>query len=172
MYVLLNGSFGIGKSTVARELRARLPRAVIFDPEWIGFVLQRLPGGRVDDFQDLPRWRRLTVVGARLAGVLGSPVIIPMTFSNPAYLREVQTGLARSRRSVLHFCLTAPLDVVRGRLAARGEPVEDPQWSWVHRRAAECCDAHQSLTFAPFVQTDGRTPEVIAADIAAQIDAA
>lgn len=171
MYVLLNGSFGIGKSTVARELRTRLPRAVIFDPEWIGFVLHRLPGGRVDDFQDLPRWRRLTVLGARLAGVMGSPVIIPMTFSDPGYLQEVQTGLTRSRRSVRHFCLTAPLDVVRGRLAARGEPVEDPRWSWVHRRAAECCHAHQSPAFGPFVATDGRTPESIAADIAARIEA-
>src|SRR5690606_28704051 len=127
MYVLLNGSFGIGKTTVARQLRARLPGAVIFDPEWIGLVLQRLPGGRVEDFQDLPRWRRLTVLGARLAGVLGSPVIIPMTFSEPAYLHEVRTGLARTGRSVRHYCLTAPLDVVRGRLAARGEPADDPK---------------------------------------------
>ncbi len=171
MYVLLNGSFGIGKSTVARELRARLPRAVIFDPEWVGFVLQRLPGGGVDDFQDLPRWRRLTVLGARLAGFLGSPVIIPMTFSEPAYLHEVQTGLAMSRRSVHHFCLTAPLDVVRNRLTARGETVDDPKWSWVHRRVAECCHAHQSLDFAPFVKTEGRSPGTIAAEIVARISA-
>lgn len=171
MYVLLNGSFGIGKSTVARALRTRLPRAVIFDPEWIGFVLQRLPGGSGDDFQDLPRWRRLTVLGARLAGLVGSPVLIPMTFSEPSYLHEVQAGLARSRRSVLQFCLTAPLDVVRGRLAARGEPVDDPRWSWVHRRAAECCHAHQGPTFGPFVETEGRTPEVIAAGLATDIEA-
>lgn len=166
MYVLLNGSFGIGKTTVARQLRARLPGAVIFDPEWIGFVLQRLPGGGVDDFQDLPRWRHLTVLGARLAGVFGSVVIIPMTFSEQTYLNEIQTGLARSRRSVRHFCLTAPLDVVRGRLAARGEPVDDPKWSWVHRRATECCAAHESEAFATLIPTDGRTPEAVAADIA------
>ena len=41
MFVLINGAFGIGKSTVARELGSLLPRSVIFDPEWVGLGLQR-----------------------------------------------------------------------------------------------------------------------------------
>ncbi|MBW2415202.1 MAG: hypothetical protein JRG76_11905 [Deltaproteobacteria bacterium] len=65
MIVLLNGAFGIGKTTVARGLRARMPGSGIFDPEMIGFVLRRLPGVRVNDYQDLAAWRLLTVAGAR-----------------------------------------------------------------------------------------------------------
>ncbi len=36
MYVLLNGAFGVGKSTVARDLQQQLPNSLIFDPEWVG----------------------------------------------------------------------------------------------------------------------------------------
>ena len=169
MFLLLNGAFGVGKSTVARELSRLLPGSVIFDPEWIGVVLQRLPGGRVDDFQDLVLWRRLTVALGRMVATFRAPVIVPMTFSDPAYLDEIRRGLARSRRPVYHVCLTAPLAVVRERLEARGEPFADPRWAWVHRRAAECCAAHQSDLFAPQIQTLERTPTAVAVDIAERL---
>jgi len=52
--LLLNGAFGIGKTTVARALVARLPRSVLFDPELIGMALQ----GTAGDFQDRKAWRR------------------------------------------------------------------------------------------------------------------
>jgi hypothetical protein len=64
MFISINGAFGIGKSTVARELRSLLPQSAIFDPEWVGLALQRMPGPRISDFQDLASWRRLTVIGA------------------------------------------------------------------------------------------------------------
>jgi len=41
MVILINGAFGIGKTTVARALSRRIPGSVICDPELIGFVLQR-----------------------------------------------------------------------------------------------------------------------------------
>jgi len=40
----VNRAFGVGMTTVARLLRRRLAPAVLFDPEPIGIVLQRLPG--------------------------------------------------------------------------------------------------------------------------------
>lgn len=169
MFVLINGAFGVGKSTVARELRSLVPGSVIFDPEWIGFALQRLRGRRISDFQDLASWRRLTVRGARCVGAVRTHVIIPMAFSNSDYLEEVRAGLAESGRPVHHFCLVAPIDVVRERLASRGEPLGDPKWSWVHRRAAECCEAHRSFAFAAHVPADKQPPNLIAAQLAALI---
>lgn len=163
MYILLNGAFGIGKTTVAKSLRRLLVDAVILDPERIGLVLQRLPGYRRSDFQHLAAWRRLTVVWGRTVGRFRPTVIIPMAFSEPAYLNEVRSGLGATGRPVLHFCLTAPLHVVRERLAARGEPLSDPHWAWVHRRAAECCQAHERPEFAVQVPTAGLSPEAIAA---------
>ena len=169
MFVLINGAFGVGKSAVARELRALLPGSVIYDPEPVGVALQRLVRPRPSDFQDLPSWRRLTVAAARGIATLRTPVIIPMTFSNVDYLAEIQRGLAKSDRTLLHFCLTAPLDVVRERLRHRGEHAEDPRWSWVHRRAAECCVAHQSASFGTHVPTESRPSSAVAADLAARV---
>ena len=69
--VLINGSFGVGKTSVARELKRRVPGSVIYDPEWAGLVMQRasralLGRSSVGDFQDLRIWRRSVAPGTRL----------------------------------------------------------------------------------------------------------
>ena len=92
-----------------------------------------------------------------------------MTFSNLDYLAEIQEGLAKSGRRVFHFCLTAPLPIVRERLRNRGEPIDDPRWSWVHRRAEECCAAHQRPDFSTHVPTESRPSFAIAADLAGRV---
>jgi len=169
VYILINGAFGVGKSTVARELRSLLPRSAIFDPEWVGLALQRIPGHRLSDFQHIASWRRLTVLGARCLGTVRDAVVIPMAFSDLGYLNEVRSGLMGSGRPVVHFCLVAPLDVVLERLTMRGESETDPGWAWVHRRARECCAAHEAPVFATHVSTHGRAPAVIAAELAANV---
>ncbi len=142
--MFLNGAFGIGKTTVARALVKRLPRAVLFDPEPIGVLLQRFR--RVDDFQDLRAWRLLTILGIRIARMFAKNVIVPMAFSNPAYLREIRDGVGES----LHVCLVAPFEVVRERLRRRGADAGE----WELRRARECCDLHGDARFA--IQIDAQ----------------
>ncbi|HEX6095010.1 MAG TPA: AAA family ATPase [Thermoanaerobaculia bacterium] len=166
MILLLNGAFGIGKTTVARLLVARLPRACLFDPEIIGIALQRsarLAGRTVDDFQDLRSWRKLTITGLRLARAFRPNVVVPMAFSNPAYLDEIRLGIARFERRVFHFCLVAPVEVVHERLSRRTLDPEDAAWQ--HRRASECCRAHTSEEFATHVTAAGRLPDEIAAEL-------
>ncbi len=109
------------------------------------------------------------MLGARCFGLVRSTVIIPMAFSERGYLEEVRSALASRGQTVMHFCLTAPLEIVQERLRNRGEPVEDPQWAWVHRRAAECCDAHRSSEFGVHVPTEHRAPSAVAAAIAERI---
>jgi gluconate kinase len=155
--VFLNGAFGIGKTTVARALVARLPRAVLFDPEPVGIALQRLR--RVDDFQDLALWRRLTILGLRLTRLLWPNVVVPMAFSNAAYLEEVRDAVSRFEPRVLHFCLVAPYEVVHERLQQRGDA-----GTWAERRARECCDVHAEPRFA--VQIDAqREPSAIVEEL-------
>lgn len=170
MFILINGSFGIGKSTVARELRAALPGAAVYDPEPIGLVLMRLAFQPVSDFQDLHRWRRWTILAARAVAAYRPTVIIPMAFSNLSYLDEIKHGLALTGRPVRHFCLTAPLEIVQQRLAGRGHAVDDPMCAWVHRRAIECVAAHRATHFAEHVPTESRSPSEIAGGIVARLD--
>jgi predicted kinase len=159
--ILLNGAFGIGKTTVARLLVPRLGRAVLFNPEIIGSALQRTArvfGRDVYDFQDLPSWRRLTVAALRVTRMFFPTVVVPMAFSNAAYLREIRDGISRFEPDVFHFCLVAPVEVVHDRLRGRGDD------AWPYKRAAECCLAHASDEFATHVAAD-RDPRVIAAEI-------
>jgi chloramphenicol 3-O-phosphotransferase len=157
--LLLNGAFGIGKTTVARALVARMPRARLFDPERIGIALQRVT--RVGDFQDLRLWRWLTIQAIRVMRRFTPNLVVPMAFSNPAYLREIRAGVSRFEPRVVHVCLVAPLEVVRERLHRRGRDANE----WVRRRAAECCIAHASEEFAMQVSAGDRAPDAIADEI-------
>jgi hypothetical protein len=173
MILLLNGAFGIGKTTVARALVARLPGSRPFDPELAGIALQRasrLAGRRVDDFQDLPLWRRLTTAGLRLARLRSPTIVVPMTISNPAYLAELRAGIARFEPRLLHACLVAPVAVVHARLRERGAHPETHPWEF--RRAAECCAVHGRAEFATHVDASERTPDEIAATLSAMVVAA
>ncbi len=171
MIVLLNGAFGIGKTTVARLLARALPGAAVFDPERIGFVLSRLPsfvpleGRGTDDYQDLRAWRSLTVRGARLARRFRSTVVIPMAFDRLDYLDEIRTGIAVADADVRHFCLTAPLETVHERLRSRGAQADDPRAAWTYRRAGECVAVHAGAAFGAHVPTEGRSAQEVARSI-------
>jgi chloramphenicol 3-O-phosphotransferase len=154
LILLLNGAFGVGKTTVARLLVARMERAMVFDPEWIGIALQRVT--RVDDFQDLRLWRRLTILGLRLARLCRRNVIVPMAISNRDYLREIRDAL---QPGVVHLCLVAPIEEVHARLRHRGDA-----GAWEFRRASECCAVHGGEEFA--AQVDARrAPAEIAEEL-------
>jgi hypothetical protein len=58
MVIWLNGTFGAGKTTTARQLVGRLANARHFDPELVGDLLvAALDDHEFRDFQDLPPWR-------------------------------------------------------------------------------------------------------------------
>src|SRR5690606_5732259 len=104
------GSFGIGKTTTARLLARQLQRTVISDPEHVGYVLRRMPAwmlglGRMpDDYQDMRLWRRLIVLQARWSRLRADRVLIPMAFTNRAYLAAFEAALA-PMAPVLKLCL-------------------------------------------------------------------
>jgi dephospho-CoA kinase len=169
MVVFINGSFGIGKTTVSRLLVAQLPGSLVFDPEPLGLVLMHLAAlGRrqQDDFQDLAAWRWLGARAIRIARRFRSTVIVPMAFTNLAYLGEFLAYLRERGIPTLHFCLTAPHSVVLERLHARQR--KGPT-AWQLRRSAECCAAHRASEYAEHVPTADRTPDDIANDLARRI---
>jgi thymidylate kinase len=169
MVVFINGSFGIGKTTVSRLLAAQLPRSLVFNPEPMGVLIMHLAAlvrRPKDDFQDLVAWRWLGARAIRIARGFRSTVIVPMTFSNFAYLEEFLSYLRARGVPTLHFCLTAPHSVVLERLHARQR--KGPT-SWQLRRSIECCAAHGALEFAEHVPTADRTAREVASDIATRI---
>jgi hypothetical protein len=171
----LNGAFGIGKSTVARSLRGKLPKTVIYDPEIVGFVLRRLPrwvplkGRDTGDYQDMPLWRELTVSGIRLARVGWQNIIVPMAFSNFSYLSSVREKVRKYEPEIHHFCLVAPFEAVEERLLKRGsDPVSS---AWEFRRARECCEAHAGIDFREHVPTAQRSVDAVVEDLLSRLSA-
>lgn len=172
MIVVLNGSFGVGKTTIARRLREVLRGSVVFDPEWAGVGLMRVPGwvglrgAGTDDFQDIALWRKSAVVGARLFRFFArGPLIVPMTFTCRAYFDEVVEGLRRCDPELRVYCLRASLPTVQKRLEARGTKSTGPEAEWLARRIAECAEAHRDPHFGEPIATEARDAREVAAEL-------
>jgi hypothetical protein len=169
---MINGSFGVGKTTIAKLLRLSLPGSAIYDPEWVGFVLRRLPkwirlkGTGSDDYQDIVLWRKSAVAGVRLFRLcVSGPVIVPMAFSRHDYFDEVITGIEPLDSELRVFCLKASLRSVKNRLVARGTKIEGPGTEWIARRIVDCVEAHNDTHFGEPVDTEGRSACEVAEDI-------
>ncbi|HEY0174164.1 MAG TPA: AAA family ATPase [Pyrinomonadaceae bacterium] len=172
MVVFINGSFGVGKTTVARLLRGRVAGSAVYDPELAGIAMMRLSNlagfkrTAAEDFQDFALWRRSAVAGVRLFRALfRGPVIVPMTFTRREYFDEVVAGVRRFDPQVRVFCLRAGLPTVRKRLAGRESETEGPGAEWLARRIAECADAHRDPHFGEPIETEDRPPREVCEDI-------
>jgi 8-oxo-dGTP pyrophosphatase MutT (NUDIX family) len=142
--VWINGAFGAGKTTTARELIDLIPNSTLFDPELIGAGLTHLLPPKhlaeVGDFQDLPIWRRLVVdTAAALLAELGGVLVVPMTLLRQDYRDEIFGGLAARRIPVRHVLLAPAETILRERIADREVPPDLPdgeirvrQWSYDH----------------------------------------
>ncbi|GHA85819.1 NUDIX domain-containing protein [Streptomyces termitum] len=143
MIVWINGAFGAGKSSTARELVGLIPHSTLYDPETTGGHLRRLlPAERlaeVDDYQDLPIWRRLVVdTAAALHTEVGGVLVVPMTLLRQEYRDEIFGGLAARRIDVRHVLLAPGETILRSRIDGRadyGDPAVDAdvrRWCHAH----------------------------------------
>lgn len=166
MFILLNGSFGIGKTTTAALLAQTLPDAAIFDPESVGYVLRRTPAWLLglrrqpEDYQDMALWRRLIGVGGRLTHRRAAIVIVPMAFTNLAYLDAFAKALER-KAPVRRLCLVAPLELVRLRLQARAEAEGRTVGAFELQRSAECVSAHRDPAYGLPIDATGTPTETL-----------
>ncbi|WP_318217441.1 NUDIX hydrolase [Streptomyces sp. SCL15-6] len=180
--VWINGAFGAGKITTARELIELIPNSTLFDPEVIGAALAHLlPPKRLaeaGDFQDLPIWRRLVIdTAAAMLGELGGTLVVPMTLLRQDYRDEIFGGLAARRIAVRHVLLAPAETILRERIAAREVPdVADGeicarQWSYDHIEPYRTALASWLTADAHPVDTSGLTPFETAARIAEAVGA-
>ena len=120
MIVMLNGAFGVGKTTLANALLAERPDWMLFDPEEVGAMLWKICPEPRGDFQDLEPWAPLVVETARaLIASYGRTLVVPMTLvdsRNYQIVRKGFDGIARTH----HFALVAPRETIAQRLSGRG----------------------------------------------------
>ncbi|MFI5795816.1 NUDIX domain-containing protein [Streptomyces sp. NPDC051677] len=176
--VWINGAFGAGKTTTARELIDLIPNSTLFDPEIIGGALPfLLPPKRLaeaGDFQDLPIWRRLVIdTAAALLAELGGTLVVPMTLLRQEYRDEIFGGLAARRIAVRHVLLAPAETILRERIANREVPPDLPdgeirirQWSYDHIEPYHAALASWLTADAHLVDNGALTPHETAARIA------
>ncbi|GGS74212.1 MULTISPECIES: NUDIX hydrolase [Streptomyces] len=176
--VWINGAFGAGKTTTARELIELIPNSALFDPEVIGGALTHLLPPKhlaeAGDFQDLPIWRRLVVdTAAAMLAELGGTLVVPMTLLRQEYRDEIFGGLA-ARRIAVHHLLLAPAEtILRERIAGREAPPDEPdgdlrtrQWSYDRIEPYRAALASWLTADAHPVDTSDLTPYETAVRIA------
>ena len=133
MIVWINGAFGSGKTTTFTTLTRMVEGARPFDPEYVGYLLARVVPGQVDDFQDMPLWRELTV--QTLSGLerdYPGTWIVPMTLVHSAYRKEIHGGLRALGHTLHHAILWVPEPVLRQRIDDDENDRPARQWRQDH----------------------------------------
>ena len=158
MIVMINGAFGVGKSSTSSQLVNHLPNAMLYDPEEIGLMLRKIipdamkhEDEKTEDFQDLELWRMLVVqVAEQMVNKYKCSLVVPMTLKNKVYFDYIYEGLQSIDKNTYCFCLTASIECIHNRLEERG----DKPGSWAHIRTADCLSAYSSDYFGEYVDTE------------------
>lgn len=168
--VLINGPFGVGKTTAANLVVERMPSSMLFDPEIIGAFMHRLVGPNIlsIDYQDHPLWRHLTVdVAHRLHTDCDRDLIIPMCLWRYNYFREITEGLRQCGSTLTCFRLTVTPATLRSRILDRPDEEGGHEWCLSHMDSGLA--AANDPRFGIEVNTECRTPGEVAGSIVAHI---
>lgn len=120
--IWLNGTFGVGKTTLANQLNHKIEDSIIFDPETVGAVITKVIPKRLqpNNFQDLIIWRIATYYLLKIRYTFHRGIIIvPMTICNPVYYDEIIGKLLDNNIIVDHFILCASNKTIIERLSKR-----------------------------------------------------
>ncbi|WP_328911881.1 MULTISPECIES: NUDIX hydrolase [unclassified Streptomyces] len=182
MIIWVNGAFGAGKTSAARELLDLIPDSTLYDPEAVGGCLrQLLPEKRlqeVTDYQDLAIWRRMVVeTAAALLDELGGVLVAPMTLLHQEHRDEIFGGLASRGIDVRHVLLDPGETILRAWITARADNPDNAEVNEIARRWAldRIADYRAALSWlaqdAYSLCTAGLTPRETALRIAEAVGA-
>ncbi|MBQ4424632.1 MAG: AAA family ATPase [Lachnospiraceae bacterium] len=123
MIIWLSGPYGVGKSTLAKALAARMADALIFDAEEVGNAVREnypdCPYGFI--FEDYPLWgefcfRLLKDIHENFR----KDILVPMTLVRKESMRIIRR-LRRAGIQTKLVILEASYETVHERILARGE---------------------------------------------------
>ena len=140
MIIWINGSFGVGKTTVANKLKEKINESIIYDPEDIGTYLYNTQPEKKNDFQDYELWRILNYEKLKDLSTKFKTIIVPMTVTNIQYYVEIAGKLERDGVIVKQFILTASRETIIKRLDARGDSTE-----WAYNQVDRCIKAFDEI---------------------------
>ncbi|WP_223556749.1 AAA family ATPase [Lysinibacillus sphaericus] len=158
MIIMINGAFGVGKTTIANMLQNDIKNSMIYDPEEIGCMLRNVVPEDIKrneactgDFQDLDLWKELTVdVARRLISNYKMNLIVPMTIRKIEYFHFIHNGFKSIDEQTYHFCLSASKETIYERLRLRGEE----EGNWCFQQTDKCLEAYNKYDFREYIDTE------------------
>lgn len=160
MVVWLNGSFGVGKTTVANELVKKLDDAFLYDPENLGAFLRDNLKYSYNDYQDYCLWRKLNYEIIKDLNDHYKYIIIPMTLTNKDYYNEIIGNLISTKLEVKHIILTASKEIINKRLNGRIDTTE-----WSYKQVDRCLKAFENDIPGEKINTDNKNVNDIVIEI-------
>jgi deoxyadenosine/deoxycytidine kinase len=166
MIIMINGAFGVGKTSVANYLVKNIENSIIYDPEEVGILLRNIipreimhEEEKTGDFQDFVLWKKTVVmIASEIKKQYKKNLIIPMTLRKFEYFKYILEGMKELDDEVYHFCLTAPLDKIHSRLKQRGETPD----SWAYLQTEKCLKAYEDYDFSKYIDTQNFDIEEVA----------
>jgi hypothetical protein len=168
--IWLNGTFGAGKTTIAKQILQLMPGWRIFDPEAVGVMLRTVMTREpVPDFQDWPPWRSLVAhTAVDVVRSIHTTLVTPMTLLREGYAEEIFGQLSASGLPFTHILLHADDHELRRRIEQSDEVPGDPAASErVRRWRKRHLDQYNELlpwliTSAHVIDTTALTPALAA----------
>lgn len=158
MIIMINGAFGVGKTSVANEIVKKIKRSIIYDPEEIGLYLrQNIPTNvfsedeKTGDFQDIAIWKSMVVgIAEEIKKQYNCNLVVPMTIRKTEYFQYILRGFKNIDKDTHHFCLTASIEMIHKRLTNRGDLVG----SWAFQQTEKCLDAFTTDDYKYYINTE------------------
>lgn len=142
MIIWINGSFGVGKTTISENLNKMINRSIIYDPELIGTFLSNNIPIKEDDFQDYELWRTLNYDILKYLSTKYEIIIVPMTITSHVYYDEIIGKLEVDEIDIKHFILMASKENIIKRLNFRKDSTE-----WAYKQVDGCISAFENPEF-------------------------
>lgn len=167
MIYWLNGAYGAGKTTVSRHLVELLRNGHVFDPELIGNgIRDNYPESLFfDTFEQYPLWLELNYLLLKdLYSRYDGDIVVPMTLLKRESYDRIIKRLKDDGVEVRYIYLDADEKTLLYRLVGLGR--EEPD-SWCVQHIPVCLAAQRKDRFAIHINTVGKTPDMISAEILA-----
>lgn len=151
MILWINGSFGVGKTTIAEELNKATNDSFLYDPEKIGALLRDNLRYNYDDFQDYYLWRKINFEILLDLSKHYEMIIVPMTLTNIDYYNEIINELIKKGIEVKHIILTASKETIFDRLDKREDATP-----WAYEQVDRCIKAFNEDIQGEKIVTDNK----------------
>lgn len=165
MIIWINGSFGVGKTTIAKKLNDKINGSILYDPEEIGIFLANTLPVKEDDFQDYELWRIYNYEVLKYLSNKYEIIIVPMTITNPQYYKEIVTKLKNENIEVIDFILTASKENLLKRLTERKNTTD-----WTYVQIDRCIKAFNNNFEGKIIDTNYNNIDEVTSSILNLID--